>query len=130
MTTMWVRKDGVTDEVTNENPFPVELYGPDGQTLSATQPGPVYNTTLTTADTQYSRSMPAGCRRFEFQCRTSSDVRFAFETGKVATPTAPYMTLKAGTAYDSGPVNQGGAPSTLFLASSTAGVVVEILSWL
>ena len=89
----------------------------------------VYNVTLTSADTEYSQAMVANCRRFEFQCRTSADVRFAFVTGKVATPTAPYMTLKAGDSYDSGPNNQGASPSTLYLASADAGVIAEIVSW-
>jgi hypothetical protein len=39
------------------------------------------------------------------------------------------MTFKAGDWYYSGPIEQGDAPSTLYLASGTAGVVVEILGW-
>ena len=89
----------------------------------------IYNVTLTSADTEYSQAMPTNCRGFEFQCRTESDVRFAFVTGKVAGPTAPYMTLKAGDYYYSFPISQGDAPSTLYLASSTSGVVVEIIAW-
>lgn len=89
----------------------------------------VYNNTLTSADTEYSQALPTNCRGFEFQCRSEADVRFAFETGKVATPTSPYMTLKAGDYYASFPLSQGSSPSTLYLASATAGVVVEIITW-
>ena len=89
----------------------------------------VYNVTLTTANTEYSQAMPANCRGFEFQCRTEATVRFAVVTGKVATPTAPYMTLKAGDYYVSFPINQAAAPSTLYLASATAGVIAEIIAW-
>ena len=89
----------------------------------------VYNLTLTSADTEYSQAMVANCRRIEFQARTEASVRFAFVTGKVATPTAPYMTLKAGDYYDSGPINQGDSPVTLYLASATAGTIAEIISW-
>jgi len=89
----------------------------------------VYNVTLTNADTEYSQAMPANCRGFEFQCRTENDVRFAVVTGKVAAPTAPYMTLKAGDYYASFPINQAASPSTLYLASSVAGVIVEIIAW-
>lgn len=85
--------------------------------------------TLTSADTEYSQVLSTNCRRFEFQCRTEVMTRFAFVTGKVAASTAPFMTLKAGDWYDSGPINQGASPSTLYLASSTAGVVIEILAW-
>ena len=89
----------------------------------------VYNVTLTSADTEYSQAMPANCRGFEFQARTSAAVRFAFVTGKVATPTAPYMTLKAGDYYFTPTINQGASPSTLYLASSVAGTVAEIIAW-
>jgi len=89
----------------------------------------VYNVTLTTANTEYSLALPANCRGFEFQCRTEATVRFAFATGKVATPTAPYMTLKAGDYYVSPPINQGAAPSTLYFASATAGVEMEAIPW-
>lgn len=100
-----------------------------GDTGSPTATPTVYNVTLALADTEYNQVMPASCRRFEFQCRTSAAVQFAFVTGKVAAPTAPYMTLKSADAYDSGPINQEASPSTLYLASATAGVVVEIIAW-
>jgi len=88
-----------------------------------------YNVTCTVADTEYSQALPANCRKFEFQCRTENIVRYAFATGKVATPTAPYHTLKAGDYYYSPDLNQAAAPSTLYVASPTAGVVAEILCW-
>lgn len=89
----------------------------------------IYNVTLTAANTEYSQALPANCRGFEFQARTAFDIRFAFVTGKVAAPTAPYMTLKSGSSYSSYPVAQAASPSTLYLASGTAGIVVEILAW-
>ena len=89
-----------------------------------------YNVTLTTADHEYSQALPANARFFEFQCRTEHDVRFAFAADKVATPTAPYHTLKAGDYYYSPQIAQGASPSTLYLASATAGVIVEIIAWI
>ncbi len=86
-----------------------------------------YALTLTNANTQYTQTLPAATKRFEFKCRSLVDIRFAFETGKVATPTDPYQTLKAGTAYDSGSVKM--TSPVLYFASATAGVVVEILAW-
>ena len=88
-----------------------------------------YNVTLTVADTEYSQALPANCRGFEFQARTEAVVRYAFATGKVAAPTAPYHTLKAGDYYYSPQLNQAAAPSTLYVASPDAGTVVEILAW-
>ena len=109
--------------VSASNPLPTSLAAGIAATPT------VYNVTLTAAVTEYSQAMPANCRRITWQCRTAFDVIYAFVTGKVATPTAPYMTLKATRAYDSGVINQGAAPSTLYLASATAGVVVEIEVW-
>jgi hypothetical protein len=88
-----------------------------------------YNLTLTLADTEYSQALPANCRGFEFQARTEATLRFAFVTGKVATSVSPFRTLKAGDYYYSPPINQGASPSTIYVASSTAGTVCELLAW-
>jgi hypothetical protein len=95
----------------------------------ATATPTVYNVTCTLANTEYSQALPANCRMFEFQARTDVDIRFAFVTGKVATPTAPYMSLKAADYYWSPAINQGASLSTLYVGSSTAGTVVEIIAW-
>jgi hypothetical protein len=92
----------------------------------------VLNVTLTSADTEYGTLiLPSGTRYFSLQCRTAADCRVAFVTGKVATPTAPYYTMKSGSAYNSPEkfaTNQSGA-LTIYLASSSAGAVVECLYW-
>ncbi len=87
----------------------------------------IYNKTLTTADTEYSQALPSSTREFRFRCRTLFDVRFAFEKGKVAAPTTPYLTLPAGSDYVSDDDNLTG--KSLYLASSEAGVVVELEIW-
>lgn len=87
----------------------------------------LYNVTLTSADTEYSQALPADCRAFQFQCRTSYVVRYAFVTGKVAGPTEPYFTLKSGTVWYKEGLKLSSA--TLYLASSQASVVVEIEVW-
>jgi hypothetical protein len=86
-----------------------------------------YNVTLTSADTEYSQALPSGCRALAFRCRSAHVLRFAWETGKVATPTAPYQTLKAGGEYWKDNINAAGL--TLYLASDTAEVSVEIEVW-
>ena len=86
-----------------------------------------YNVTLTNADQEYYQMIPDNCRRLVFRCRTDYDVRFAWTNNKVASPTPPYQTLKAGSEYvltESFLRNK-----TLYLASSQAGVVVEIEAW-
>ncbi len=88
----------------------------------------LFNQTLTNANTEYTIALPTGTTHFEMQARQNASVRFAFETGYVATPTAPYETLKAGYTYSS--YNLWGSQTmTLYLASATAGTIVELIAW-
>lgn len=87
----------------------------------------LYNITLTLADTEYSQALPAGTRSIRFMARTAAAVRFAFVTGKVATPTAPYMTLPASSGYAQEHIYL--ASTTIYFASSSAGTVVELEVW-
>ncbi len=88
-----------------------------------------YNLTLTSANTEYSQVISPRTKKVTVQCRTAFAVRGAYETGKVATPTAPYFTIKAGAAYWEDGLSTKDTVTTLYLASSTAGVVVEIIVW-
>lgn len=92
----------------------------------------IFNVTLTNADTEYTFTLPSGTtdrkpyetKHYTMQCRTNYDVRYAFTTGKVASSVAPYMTMKAGSIhYEQYLVSED---EVLYLASSEAGVVVEI----
>jgi len=87
----------------------------------------IYNVTLAVADTEYAQALSANTRQFRFRCRTFYEIRFAFVTGKVATPTAPYLTLPEGSDYNSDYNNL--AALTLYFATDEAGVVVEIEEW-
>jgi hypothetical protein len=105
---------------------------PSGAATSANQQPPVttptvYNVTLTLVNTEYSQALPANTREFRFICRTLFDVRFAWVTGKVATPTAPYLTLPAGADFFSD--NNNLSSMIIYFASSQADVVVEIECW-
>ena len=87
----------------------------------------VYNITLTLADTEYSQLLPSGLREMRFRCRTGHDCRYAFETGKVAASVSPWLTLPAGSDYYSDENDLSG--KTIYFASSTAGVVIELEVW-
>ena len=93
----------------------------------------IYNVTLTNANTEYSQALPATVRAFALQPRTAVDVRLAFVTGKVATPTAPYWTMKGGGGFSVDDVSLnpalGEGPLTLYLGSASAGTIVEITAW-
>ena len=94
--------------------------------LEATTPAE-YNVTLTSANTEYSQALPANTRRLCFRCRTGAVCRYAWVTGKVAAPTANYQTLQAGAEYGIDGLKL--AASTLYLASATAGVIIELEVW-
>lgn len=87
-----------------------------------------YNLSLANADTQYSQALPAGCRYVTIQARTAAAVRWSFETGKVAAPTSPYNTLKAGSSYSTPEKFQAEA-AVIYAASSSAGTVLEIVAY-
>lgn len=87
----------------------------------------LYNVTMTTADTEYSQALPANTKQFEFRCRGNYDMRFAYATGKVATPTAPYRTLSAGQTKYQNDIDL--TSITLYVACSQALQVVELEVW-
>lgn len=87
---------------------------------------PTKNTVdLASADTEYELVMTGEVTAFSFQCRQAYDIRYAFVTGKVATPVESYTTLKSG--YIESFSDISWTNPSLFLASSTAGVSVEVM---
>lgn len=93
----------------------------------ATTPA-IYTVTMTNADTEYSQSLPANCKKFRLSMVENDAVyRVAFVTGKVATPTAPYITKQIGQ-----DVTHDGvllAAQTLYFACATAGKTIQIEAW-
>lgn len=87
----------------------------------------VYNTTMTSADTEYSQPLPAGTKKFTIKLQDDTAFRLAFVTGKVGTPTAPYMTIGDGFGYSEQAVNL--TSTTLYFASDVAGKTAEIIAW-
>jgi hypothetical protein len=86
----------------------------------------VYNVTMTNADTEYSQALPANTKKFLIHTRDESSFRFAFVTGKVATPTAPWLTILAGSRYFEDMVYTS---ATLYFASAVAGKIIEVVAW-
>ena len=87
-----------------------------------------YAVTLTAADTEYSQALPANTKGIEFVSRGGYPVRYAFTTGKVATPTGVYFTLKSNCSYES-PATLNLSSKTIYFASDNAGDVVELIAW-
>lgn len=86
----------------------------------------IYNITMATADKEYLQALPSNTKQFEFRCRGDYDVRFAYETLKVGTPTAPYRTLEAKQTKFQQQLN---TEATLYIACSTDSQIVELEVW-
>jgi hypothetical protein len=87
----------------------------------------VYNLTLTDNSTQYAQILPAGTKHLAFLCRDGTTFRYAFVTGKVATPTEPYMTCPANTTVTVNGILTDNL--TIYAAGAISGKVVEITCW-
>ena len=86
-----------------------------------------YAVALTLANTEYSQALPANTKKFRIHLRDYAEFRFAYGTGKVATPTDPYETIPAGSEkYEDG-LNL--AALTVYLASPVADKTAEIEAW-
>lgn len=84
-----------------------------------------YAVAITDADTEYEFDFPEGVKAVRIQARDTTDIRLAFVTGKVATPTDPYHTIKGGNPafFDRLYFNK----NKLYLAAGAGSKVVEIL---
>ncbi len=89
----------------------------------------ILNVTMTNADEEYSLVIPAGTKTVQISTADGTAFRFAFVTGKVASPTAPYFTVPADTMYDSGEGVYFDEHTTIYLACDSAGKVAQILAW-
>jgi len=87
----------------------------------------IYNVMLTNANTEYSQALPAGTKKFTVKERNGNTFRLAFETGRVAAPTEPYLTVLSNQVYWEDHVYLTGV--TLYLAAPVGGRVIEIVAW-
>lgn len=88
----------------------------------------IYNVTMTLANTEYPQVLPDGTKIIEIRCQDQGFVtRYAFETGKVATPTSPYRTLGAGEVKTLEGLYL--ISNIIYVACGTAGKVMEIEVW-
>ena len=85
------------------------------------------NVTCTSANAEYSTELPDNTRAITVQCRTAHVLRIAFETGKVATPTAPYFSIKANDRIQVSPVRM--IRQKLYVGAPDAGSIAEIICW-
>ena len=90
----------------------------------------IYNIVMTLADTEYSQLLPDNTKRISANVQDGSsadNVRFAWETGKVATPTVPYLKFPQNVQVEESDLKL--TTKTLYFASSIAGKTIQIQVW-
>jgi hypothetical protein len=89
----------------------------DIEAMTAATPT-IYNISIAVADTEYSQALPANAKRFSLSIidgTPGENFRWAYETGKVATPTAPYRQLDQAFEYECDKINSS---ATIYVAAS------------
>lgn len=90
----------------------------------------IFNVEMTAADTEYSQELPAGCKAFSLSVQAPDKTkyfRYAYVTGKVATPTAPYKSYTCDVEVYQENLNL--TAQMLYFACSEAGKVMQIEAW-
>ena len=91
--------------------------------LKATTPV-VYNVTMTSANTEYSRALPANTKKFLIRCREEYAIKACFASGASGTT---YITVPSGMSYWEDLIQP--ATLTLYFQCATAAQVAEIVAW-
>ena len=86
-----------------------------------------YLITITTQDTEYSQVIPYAVKAIEIDTVDGTAVRTSFETGKVATPTPPYITVRANTTYRM--IDLYLNKPTLYVACASGTKVAQVRVW-
>lgn len=92
----------------------------------------ITNVTMTNLDTEYEHILGLHTKKFMVHTRDESAFRLAYETGHVATPVAPYLTILDSCRYYEEDINNEYPAAdllTLYFASDSAGKVIEIVEW-
>lgn len=92
--------------------------------IVAAQNVATYNVSFDAVDTEYSQLLPNGTKTIELKSRDGAEIRWAWKTGKVATPTNPYHTLLANTVKKV--ENVFLVDKTIYLAADVSNNVAEI----
>lgn len=99
------------------------------QTASQTATVPaIFNVTMTNANTEYSQVLPANTKAIAVSVQSNdAEFRLAWQSGRVATPTPPYLRIPAGGTYYKENILLANA--TLYFACPVAGKVLQIEAW-
>jgi len=86
-----------------------------------------YNINIIFADLEYRLQLQEVAQRIHIRSRNGNAFRLAFESGYVAAPNAPYLTIPANGAYDVDGINYGDG-NAIYIAGE-AGDVIEVETW-
>lgn len=100
------------------------VTSPRIETISPT----LFQITLTNANTEYSQAITSA-KKILFKVLSGGDIRYAYVTGRVATPTSPYYTLNSLSEESEDFPGNDRFTGTLYLASATAGTIVIAKVW-
>lgn len=85
----------------------------------------IANTAMTTADTEYLYSIPAGTKRIKFKLRAlNALLKYSFTSGTSGTT---YITVPYGDIEEINDAKLGG--QTIYFQSPTASQILEIRTW-
>lgn len=89
----------------------------------------IANVSMPLPNTEYVYGPPNECKALQWQCRAANDVRYAWLTGVVASPspTEPYFTLKSGAVWYNDYLSITSA--TLHVATAASVQMVEVEAW-
>lgn len=105
------RIDVISDDVINPSTTPV-----------------IYNVVMTNLNTEYFQILPADTKKIEFRCQNLGfEIRYAYETGRVATSIVPYGILGPGECKTVSGLLL--TDKILYFACSTAARVMQIECW-
>ena len=86
----------------------------------------IANTTMTSADTEYNYTLPAGTIRFEIKLRAQNALlKLSFVSGESGTT---YITIPYGASYSE--IDAKAGSRVLYFQSPTASQIAEIKSWI
>ena len=108
-------------------PVYVAGFDTDSMTTALRTVPNIHNLTILANNTEYQFALPYICRRVVVQSRGRNALRLAFVSGVVGPSVAPYLTIPANIAYDTGEVVLTGY--SIYVAGRVNDVV-EIEYWL
>lgn len=87
----------------------------------------IQNIMITLANTEYPIVFPEGTQQFMLRVRSSAGkLQFSWVAGNTATE---FFTVERGNTYTENNIKLTGSNKTIYVRSTVAGVIVEVLSW-